>query len=175
MFIVKNGSEDQQESADFKWSDVEGDIRGVYLIHPLVGISVGLHDYDRYAFMYEGVATLQRGNFPRVAEHLFAQKQGLNVHVSLHQSGLEIAVINTLGHAEDGFNAKYGEGQHGQSNNHSNGYPAWLGATKPVEKAKPKQGRNDQKRGRVGKSLKKPNSEQGQDHMEDTAKAGPIN
>ena len=53
--------------------------------------------------------------------------------------------------------------------------PAWLGTTKPIKQAQSKQGRNDQKRGCIGKSLKEPNSEQGEDDMDATAKPGPIN
>jgi hypothetical protein len=77
----------------------------------------------------------------------------------MHQSSLKINIIKALGHAEDRFYAKYDEGQDGKSDSQGDSHPAWLGSTKPVQQAKPKQGRNDQKCGRVGKSLKEPNSE----------------
>jgi hypothetical protein len=52
--------------------------------------------------------------------------------VSMHQSGLKIAIINALGHSEDGFYAKYGEGQDGKSNGQGDSHLAWSGTTEPV-------------------------------------------
>ncbi len=37
--------------------------------------------------------------------------------ISLHLTSLEITIIDTLGHAQDGFYARYDQSQNGQSNN----------------------------------------------------------
>jgi hypothetical protein len=83
----------------------------------------------------------------------------------MHQSGLEITIVNALGHLENGFYAKYDEGQNGKSNSQGESYLAWPGTTEPVKHTNPNQWHDEEKRGRVGECLKEPNSEQGQDHM----------
>jgi hypothetical protein len=85
--------------------------------------------------------------------------------VTMHQSGLEITIINALGHAEDGVYAKHGEGQDGKPNAQGDNYPAWSGTTKPVKHADPNQWQHEEKRDRVGECLKEPGSEQGKDYM----------
>ena len=85
--------------------------------------------------------------------------------VSLHQSSLKITIIDALGHPEDRFYAKYGEGQNGESNGQGDSYPAWSGTTEPVKHAKANQWHHEEERDRVGERLKEPGNEQGKDHM----------
>jgi hypothetical protein len=63
---------------------------------------------------------------------------------------LEIPIINALGHAEDGFNARYDEGQNGKSDSQGDSQLAWLGTTKPVKHTNPNQWHDEQKGARIG-------------------------
>ena len=88
MFVAKTTSGDQAESHECRWNNLSGALKGVYLIHPSLGISVGLHHYKRYAFVCEGATILQSGtNFQRIAEHLYGIKDDVVIHICLRQSG----------------------------------------------------------------------------------------
>jgi len=76
------------ESEGFKWIDVPEGITDVQLIHPILNLSVGLHGYEKYAFLSEGVYVMQGGfNVPRIAEILYGKLGGSYVSVRLFRTG----------------------------------------------------------------------------------------
>lgn len=88
MFIAKTVQGDISESPELTWLGLPDNIQGVYLVHPVLGISIGIHHYDSYAFMCEGAMLLQSGRkFNRIAEHLYAIKDGRYIHICLRQTG----------------------------------------------------------------------------------------
>ena len=88
MFVVKTADGVIDEDEGMTWSGLQHGIKGVYLVHPSLGISLALHGYGRYAFVVEGLATIPNVfSFPRVAEHIYAVKDKIIVHLYLHQSG----------------------------------------------------------------------------------------
>lgn len=88
MFIVKYlNDEIIQEDSNNNWHSIKNGIESVSLVHPVLNISIGLHGYDRYAFICEGVM-LQHGlNIPRIAEILWGELSGLYVCIRLFRDG----------------------------------------------------------------------------------------
>lgn len=77
-----------KESKDTKWRDVPDGIMSVHLVHPVLNLSIGLINYDRYAFLCEGISAIQRGiNVPRVAENLIATRNGKTVLIWMNCDG----------------------------------------------------------------------------------------
>lgn len=88
MFVVKTDQGDLSESPELAWTGLPDKIHGVYLIHPVLSVSIGIHHYDRYAFMCEGAAIIQTGQkFNRIAEHIYAVKADICLHICLRQTG----------------------------------------------------------------------------------------
>ena len=94
MFIAKTNQGDITESKETTWMNLPDDIEGVYLVHPLLNLSIGLHQYDRYAFVCEGAVVLQSNvNMHRIAEHLYATKDDRIVHICIKQNGSVISEL----------------------------------------------------------------------------------
>lgn len=110
MFIVKTDQGDVSESSELNWMGLSDNIQGVYLIHPGLGISIGIHYYDKYVFMGEGAMILQSGQkFNRIAEHLYAAKDDRYVHICLHQTGkVTFNVLDTAPNVADDLWRKKG-------------------------------------------------------------------
>lgn len=89
MFVVQaNDGQTIEETPEKKWLSIPDGIESVHLIHPAINVSVAAHGYDRYAFLCEGVAILQTGEgIQRLREHVWAEKPGMCLHISVHQSG----------------------------------------------------------------------------------------
>lgn len=87
MFIIKQDNIEVSEGKDFNWDQIKDNIEGVYLLHPLLNITIGLHQCKRYAFYCEGLAMLNNVSMPRVAENLWGEKDGLYIHLRLCGNG----------------------------------------------------------------------------------------
>ena len=87
MFIIKQDNTEIAEGKDFNWDNVKDKIEGVYLLHPLLNITIGLHQCKRYAFYCEDLAMLNNVSIPRVAENLWGEKDGLYIHLRLCGNG----------------------------------------------------------------------------------------
>ena len=96
MFLVQYNGTQLLESKDKRWDDIPHGITDVQLIHPILNLSVGLHGYDKYAFVSEGVFIMQGGyNIPRIAELLHGKLGKSYVSIRMFRDGkIETAVSN---------------------------------------------------------------------------------